>query len=363
MQLNFLRLGMGLLVLSICLALLIYGSNFLIPIAVSVLLWSLLDAIRNYYFKHLFLGRFPHALCTTLAIATVAVFIYIVYAIVVSQSDSLERTAPIYQENFRTLISKLSDAVPTIDHMDLETLTQDIDIGAVLSYIASSAGSLFKNIGLVAIYLGFMLAEQPLIARKLHKLQQNHSGAGELPRLTQHIAATIKRYMWMKTVISLLTALISYAVLALVGVDFAEVWALLIFLLNFIPNIGSIIGVIFPALLTLIQFDSFTPFFIVSIGLGCTQFFIGNVIEPAYMGKSLNLSSLMIILSLTFWGTIWGIAGMFLAVPLMVVSAIVFASFKNTRWIAILLSADGELIEPAKHVADDNKASVSLSKL
>jgi AI-2 transport protein TqsA len=140
---------------------------------------------------------------------------------------------------------------------------------------------------------------------------------------------------------------VSYVILVLVGVDFAALWSLLIFFLNFIPNIGSALGVLFPALLTLIQFDTLTPFLIVAAGLGTAQFIIGNIIEPAYMGKSLNLSSFMILLSLSFWGAVWGLPGMFLSVPLMVVMAIACAHFVGLRWIAVMLSADGRLLSDA----------------
>jgi predicted PurR-regulated permease PerM len=96
--------------------------------------------------------------------------------------------------------------------------------------------------------------------------------------------------------------------------------------------------------LTLVQFDTITPFLIVAAGLGMTQFIFGNVIEPAYMGRSLNLSSFMILLSLSFWGLVWGLAGMFLAVPIMVMTGIVCAQFRGLRWIAVILSVDGDLV-------------------
>jgi predicted PurR-regulated permease PerM len=99
----------------------------------------------------------------------------------------------------------------------------------------------------------------------------------------------------------------------------------------------------------MIQFDTLTPFLLITLGLGAVQFIIGNVIEPAFMGKSLNLSSFMIVLSLTFWGLVWGIPGMFLSVPIMVVIAIICARFKGLRGIAVILSADGSLLPPSKH--------------
>ena len=107
-----------------------------------------------------------------------------------------------------------------------------------------------------------------------------------------------------------------------------------------IPNIGSVVGVMFPALLTLVQFDTVAPFSIVVAGLGTVQFVIGNVVKPALMGRTLNLSPLAIILSLTFWGTLWGFVGMSLCVPITVIVATVCSAL---RWIAVLLSSDGRL--------------------
>ena len=200
---------------------------------------------------------------------------------------------------------------------------------------------------LIAIYVGFLLAEEPVLTTKISHLNRDPEKADRVVHLAKDVGSSIQRYIGMKTVISAATAAVSYVILAVVGVDFAAIWALLVFFLNFIPTIGSIIAAVFPALLTLVQFDTIGPFLIVAVLLGGTQFIFGNVIEPAYMGKSLNLSSMTIVLALSFWGIAWGLAGMFLAVPIMVMAAIVCAQFKGLRWIAVILSADGNLVSDA----------------
>lgn len=126
-----------------------------------------------------------------------------------------------------------------------------------------------------------------------------------------------------------------------VGLDFAEFWALLIFFLNYIPNIGAIVATAFPAALALIQFESWWPFLEVTSGIVAIQFFVGNFLEPRLLGKSLNLSPLVILFALALWGAIWGVLGMFLSVPITVMMMIIFAHFDVTRPIAILLSQDG----------------------
>ena len=132
-------------------------------------------------------------------------------------------------------------------------------------------------------------------------------------------------------------------VLVAVGLDLAGFWAFVIFLLAYIPTIGSLLGVIFPALMALLQFGGISEFLIIAVGLGAAQLVIGNVLEPRMMGRSLNLSSLVVIVSLAVWGSLWGVTGMFLSVPITVVLMIILAQFKQTRPIAILLSANGKV--------------------
>jgi predicted PurR-regulated permease PerM len=132
-------------------------------------------------------------------------------------------------------------------------------------------------------------------------------------------------------------------VLHFVGVDFASFWAVLIFLLNFIPTIGSIIATAFPSVLTLIQFDTLGPFIITVSILTTIQFCIGSLVEPKLMGNRLNLSPIVILLSLGLWGSIWGIPGMFLCVPITVIMMIVCSYFPNTRPAAVLLSGNGRV--------------------
>jgi predicted PurR-regulated permease PerM len=128
-----------------------------------------------------------------------------------------------------------------------------------------------------------------------------------------------------------------------VGVDFAAFWALMIFLLNFIPIIGALLGVTFPSLLALVQFETIGPFLVTSLALSGAQFVVSNLVEPRLMGRKLHLSPLVIILSLAFWGGLWGVVGMILCVPIMVILMIICGHFGPTRPIAIMLSSDGEI--------------------
>ena len=333
------------LVLAVVLILLIFGSVFLIPLTIAIFLWSLLSALAK------FLGRFkigdralPVAVTQGLAIIVVLGANFGVYNLVAGQAGALQEAAPIYQENFSQMASRAAETLGLEEMPTTGLLLDVLDVGSLLSWLGSSVGSGITNLILILIYVGFLLAEQQKIPTKLSRLQPDETSATRMRALARDVSLQVQRYIWMKSAVSLLTGAVSYVILKLIGVDFAAIWALSIFFLNFIPNIGSMLGVLLPALLTLVQFDNLTPFLMVTVGLGTTQFVIGNVVEPAYMGRSLNLSSFMIILSLTFWGLIWGIPGMFLSVPIMVVFAIVCSHFDELRWIAVLLSSDGQLM-------------------
>jgi hypothetical protein len=165
----------------------------------------------------------------------------------------------------------------------------------------------------------------------------------EFRRILDRIGAEIQTYVWLKTLISAATAAACYVVMKVAGLDLAEFWALLIFALNFIPYIGSWLGVIFPAFLALVQFESPASILMIVVGLTLIQFTGGSIVEPRLMGTGLNVSPVFMLLSLALWGAIWGVIGMLLAVPIMVVFMIVCSHVSATRPIAILLSADGIL--------------------
>jgi AI-2 transport protein TqsA len=159
----------------------------------------------------------------------------------------------------------------------------------------------------------------------------------------KNVNKDVRKYIVIKSGASLATAALSYLVLFVAGVDFAALWGMLIFLLNFIPTVGSIVAVIPPTLLALVQFEGLSTFIIVLSSLIAIQVLIGNILEPRFAGRSLNLSPLVILLSLVFWGKILGIVGMFLCVPITVILNIILANFESTKSIAILLSANGKI--------------------
>jgi predicted PurR-regulated permease PerM len=218
-----------------------------------------------------------------------------------------------------------------------------INIPSYATSIAASLTSILASGGLIAIYLGFLFLEQGNFGKKLSALVSDPTREQDVKLIISRIRNDIQKYISIKVFTSSLTGILSFAFLSFMGVDFAGVWGLIIFLLNFIPTVGSIIATIFPALIALAQSDGYSLFFIVLAGIGLVQLCIGNILEPRLMGSSFNLSPIVILLNLALWGYIWDVPGMFLCVPFLIILTIILSHFPQTRSIAIMLSSDGKL--------------------
>ena len=153
----------------------------------------------------------------------------------------------------------------------------------------------------------------------------------------------MKKYLFTKTFISAATGICAYILLKIIGLEYASVWAFIIFVLNYIPTIGSILACALPIAYALISGETWHLAFLTTIALVATEILFGNILDPKLTGKSLNISTLAILINLVFWGMIWGLAGMFFSVPILVAIYITTAQFSSTRWIATLLSSDGKI--------------------
>jgi AI-2 transport protein TqsA len=336
--------GLAIIAFGVIVAGLVYGRAFLVPLAIAVFLWNVLEALIQG-FANLRLGPIglPRWMATILALGAVGLGFYLVSYILLGQADALAAAWPRYVARLETMIGDLAQWLGPEHSAKLKEAMSGIDLTRQIPGLVASTQSIVVNMLIVAAYIGFMFAERGHLQQKTAAMFPDEQRAETTAGMFRSISENVQRYIWMKTVISVFTGLSCYAVLRWLGIDFAETWALLIFVLNYIPNIGSIIGVAFPAVLALVQFDTLGPFLILVVSLTAIQLAIGSVLEPMLMGNSLNMSPLAIIIGLAFWGTIWGIVGMFLSVPILVAVMIVCAHVPSWRWIAILLSRDGRI--------------------
>jgi AI-2 transport protein TqsA len=319
---------------------LVTGRDLLIPFAIAVMVWYLINALKRGFERW---ARAPGWLALTLAIFAILALIGLVVEIISGNIAAVGEAAPTYQANVEKLIGKAMEISGLKQMPTIGQIVEQFDLRALIKAVAGAAANVAGNAGLIVIYVMFLLVEQSTFDRKIDALFPEKGREEMVHEVLADIQQRIQTYVAVKTGLSLATGAISYFIMLSVGLDLAGFWAFLIFLLNYIPTIGSLLGVVFPSLLAIIQFGDVVPVLVVIAGLGICQIVIGNVIEPKLMGKSLNVSSLVVIVSLAVWGSIWGVTGMFLCVPITVILMIVLAEFKQTRPVAILLSADGKV--------------------
>ncbi|WP_321394628.1 AI-2E family transporter [Emcibacter sp.] len=332
--------GLGLICLIVMI--MVLGRDLLVPFVIAVVIWYLIHTLSDYFQKIKVGGKsLPSSVTFGLSLLSMLLALALLYDMINSNIADVRAAAPGYQENFAKLTLRLSAFLGTEEQVNLKQFLSQISLAPFITNIASTMVTLAGNASLILIYLLFLILEQKFFAQKLDALLRHTSYDKTVRDILEHVQEDVEKYVAIKTFTSVLTGLACYMVLYFVGVDFAEFWAFIIFLLNFIPTVGSLLAVIFPTLLSLIQFDSLSPFLIVITTLSTIQFSIGNVLEPKLMGSSLNLSPLVVMLSLALWGSIWGITGMFLSVPFTVILMIIFSQFDSTRPVAILLSQDG----------------------
>ena len=195
---------------------------------------------------------------------------------------------------------------------------------------------------LIVTYFGFILAGRSRMRRLIANLSSSSDGKESIKSAADYIYADIETYVWVQTVTGLMIAGVSAAVMFAVGLDNAWFWTILLFLLCFIPMIGVTVGSIFPALFALLQFQSWWQAAVIFGGIQVVAFIVGNLIYPRLQAQTQNINPIATLLALSFWGSLWGLTGAFLAVPLTLMVMMAFAYFDRTRWIAVLLSDDGK---------------------
>lgn len=258
------------------------------------------------------------------------------------------------------VIAKLAAAMgfavpPTIGQM-----IQSLNPTAFIGRIADALRGVATNAVLVLIYLGFLLASRQGFEGKVNKLFVNPGQRHHAAVLFLRIRNGVERYLWIQTVAGGIIAVTSGVVMAALGLDNAMFWAFAIFIVGYIPIIGGALGILAPPLFALVQFEGWWRAAVMLALLQTINFIVGNILYPRMQGKSLNLDPVAVLLSLAFWGALWGLPGMFLSTPLTVMTMVVLAQFRSTHWIAVLLSSDGNpLAEHRSGAAADEAAEAA----
>ncbi len=318
-------------------AALLWGGPILTPLVLALFLLVMVDGFARFIARHVPVLPEWSALPVALILSTV-LFGLCVYTIVdnaASFGGELIADAPKLQGVIAGVAGAFGVKVPpTVAEMINPTRY----LGDIAHYLQTFGAGAFA----VLIYLGFMIASRQGFQKKVNSMFPDHHDRDHATAVFVRIRDGVQRYLWIQTVGALLIALPAWGVMVFLGLSNAVFWAFFIFIASYIPVIGGAIGTILPPLFALVQFPTYVQALELLIGLELIMFVIGNVLQPKMQKDSLNIDPVVVLLSLAFWGAIWGLPGMFLSTPLTVTAIIILSQFRGSRWIAVLLSGDGE---------------------
>jgi predicted PurR-regulated permease PerM len=343
----------------------------IVPLVIAYFLFFFFEPLNTYFEKH----KIPLGIVIFIDIFLTVSILYGLSRVIIESILQFSVQLPLYEQKLNTIISETARSFHikdyTLTHFNISRLLKKVDYSVLAGGVFESTLSLAGSVMLVLFFFIFISSGhektlQAIRARFVEKeiksslkkmKKEKHDDEDQktfeenfqsmtiqreetLQKTFRHITEQVQKYIITKFLISLSVGLVMGFTLWLFDVDFFIIWASFAVILNFIPNIGSVISVVLPTLITLVQYESFGYAFLVAAILIITQNIIGNIIEPKIFGDRLGLNPLVILLSLLLWGYLWGIVGMFLAVPLTAVIKIIISNSrsKNMRFITNLMS-------------------------
>jgi len=306
---------------------------FFLAIFISFVLYPVLDFLTRL--------KIPKAVSILFILFITFFVLYLLGVLFYSSGKAFASEFPKYGQKISSILVSLEEKfrLTPLKWDPLEWVGQ-LDISKIGSLVLASLGPFFSfisNLFLILIFLIFILAGRGKTKAKIQNSFEEKR-AKKITEVIKNIDNQIQKYLAIKTVVSFFTGLFATVVLLIFGVDFAIVFGFLTFLLNYIPNIGSIVATALPVLIATFQFETFWPAFWILIILGSIQMLMGNFVEPKLMGQGLGLSPLVVLFSLFFWGWLWGIPGMILAVPIAAVIKIVCSNITSLEFVGELMS-------------------------
>ncbi|MDP2119484.1 MAG: AI-2E family transporter [Hoeflea sp.] len=323
------------------------GKPVLIPVIAAAISVYVLSTAAESMQALPVVGRLPAWARRTLILIAFVFAVVLLFILVINNLAQVAAILPRYENNLEILVTRGASLLgienePTWENLRRVTLDQ-MDIRSWIAPALLSLRGFGATLFLVVLYASFFMAERGMMTQKLLIALGGEEAGGRALSLLSRINDRIGQYLFVKTVVNLILGSVSFVIMLLLGIEFALFWAVLIAFLNYIPYIGSLVGVIFPVLLSLAQFGTLWMAGVVLLSLSAAQIFVGAVLEPRMMGRAFNLSPLVVLLALAFWSTLWGLPGALLAVPMTASLILVLAEIKTTRPIAVLLSASGKV--------------------
>jgi len=322
------------------LALLYFLRDILIPFVIAfvfaVLVSALVRFIRN---------RQPKA--PDWAVAGTAALVVMLLAgggifVIAEGMVQMVAQGPALADRLDQIVHDIGRSLHLREELRLGTIIGSVSIPQIAGSVLSSVQGVATGFLLMVVYFGFMIAGRDRVSRKIDNAAGSSERAKAIKQVVGRAATDIETYVWVQTVTGLMLTISALVVMLAVGLNNVLFWTVIFFLLTFIPNIGITIGSILPSLFALIQFPTYWQAIVIFVVTQVVAAVVGNAIYPRMQAATQNIDPIVTLLALSFWTVLWGLAGAFLAVPLTLMSMMVFAQFQETKWVAAFLSNDGK---------------------
>ena len=323
------------------------GQSIMLPVLVGVIAVYVLVTAAETMERLPFVGQLGRAWRRGLVLVLFSGAVLLLGAMVAVNAAAISSEIPQYVENLDQLQKRIVDGlgldnVPSVADYSQRVMDR-VDLTSLLPSVLTTVSGSGTVIITAALYAVFLLAELDTLPDKTRLAMGDAAKAENMLDVARRINTRIGDYLAAKTLVNALLGAVSFLILFVLGIEHAGFWALLIGLLNYIPYVGSIIGVAFPVTMSLVQFTSLGHSLVTLVALFLPQTVVGYYLEPRILGKSVNLSPFAVLLSLAIWTALWGLTGAVLAIPLTAMVAIILAEFKGTRFVSVMLSDDGSV--------------------
>lgn len=328
--------------------LLVAGRSLFVPVVTAILVVYIITGLSRMLARVPVIGpRLSEGASHIIAVVVIVAIAVEVGVLLVANLGVIVARAPVHQQALLSAIQQGAASLGLEQEPTWQSLRADVlgevDLQRVIRTAAASTSSLLGVQLFILLNVAFLLLERKVLVDKIVRLTTSPAQAARTRAVIEDINTRISRYLAVQTLLSILVGVLSWAIMAWMGLEFAALWAIVIALFNYIPYVGTIIGIIFPVAMAVAQFGDLNTVLLLLAALGIVQFVVGNILSPQVMGNSLNLSPWVILISLTVWASLWGIAGAVFSVPITAIMVVVFAEFDRTRPLAVLMSRNGEI--------------------
>lgn len=318
-------------------------ADILTPLAMAIFLLIMIDGVKRWIERRF---NLPARVAGSVALVVIVVAFFASIAVIVGGAANFFTEATGVSSRIGPRIDQIISDIAAVFGMDAAPTARELlsrlDIQGLLASIAFQAQGTVSGAFFVMVYLAFLLAAQAGFSRKIVGMFPGREARNEAMAVFERVRGGVEGYLWVQTVTGVMICAAAWILMRAVGLQNAEFWTFVIFIVGFIPVLGGAVAGLVPPLFALVQFETYWQAIVLLVGLQLILFISGNWIQPRMQGDNQNIDPVAVLLSLALWGKLWGVVGMFLSTPLAVMAMAILAEFRGSRWMAILLSGDGE---------------------